>query len=272
MILNDEQYESQKERFLKLLDYWWKALDMAGTGFILKTMMQREENKSEEHGTAWQTFMTIDTVWQYQTALMNAWLPEIADLSDDEIEGHLVHELMHIVVNEMRYDTEENRDHEERVVTSLSRRFLSLRSYCGGRSPLAEPQQDGGPVAAVAGEDLVLKEGDHLVRPVDVVNGPSCLLTPSLSESLVDSSPQELPLDHPAGHHLDGSASATRGIGRVGVIGTVGIVRTASDLVPDYATGPRSHSGERQVDIFTGPTALCVNRRDRRQQDQNSQG
>lgn len=56
--------------------------------------------------------------WQYATAKIEFNLLAICEMNSDEIEHIVVHELFHILVNEMR---EGEMHHEERVVTTLTK-------------------------------------------------------------------------------------------------------------------------------------------------------
>ena len=56
--------------------------------------------------------------WKYGTATILFNVPAFTDKSDDEIERIVVHELLHILVNEMR---EGEIHHEERVVSQLTK-------------------------------------------------------------------------------------------------------------------------------------------------------
>jgi predicted SprT family Zn-dependent metalloprotease len=55
--------------------------------------------------------------WKYRTAHIYINLPALKRKTSYQIEEIIVHELMHVLVNEMR---EGNIKHEERVVTSLT--------------------------------------------------------------------------------------------------------------------------------------------------------
>lgn len=59
--------------------------------------------------------------WEYAQAIINFNLTAWRGLSEREIERNVIHELVHILVNEMR---EGELHHEERVVTGLTRAFL----------------------------------------------------------------------------------------------------------------------------------------------------
>lgn len=62
--------------------------------------------------------------WRYGTATIYFNLPGFVGLDDEEVELAVLHELVHILVNEMR---EGERHHEERVVTGLTKAFLWVR-------------------------------------------------------------------------------------------------------------------------------------------------
>jgi hypothetical protein len=59
--------------------------------------------------------------WRYSVANIHINLPAFRDMEDNEIERVVIHELCHVLVNEMR---EGEIHHEERVVTHLQKAFL----------------------------------------------------------------------------------------------------------------------------------------------------
>jgi len=59
--------------------------------------------------------------WRYGTATIYFNLPKLKQMSKEDIEHVIIHELCHILVNEMR---EGEIHHEERVVTGLTKAFL----------------------------------------------------------------------------------------------------------------------------------------------------
>lgn len=65
-----------------------------------------------------------EPIWQYQTATITFYPKNMKHMTADEIEKLVVHELMHVFLNEMR---EEGIDHEERVATMLSKAFIWTR-------------------------------------------------------------------------------------------------------------------------------------------------
>ena len=64
---------------------------------------------------------TVNSDWKYGTAFISINLPAFKGMKNRQVERIIVHELVHILVNEMR---EEGIEHEERVVTGLSKAFM----------------------------------------------------------------------------------------------------------------------------------------------------
>ena len=67
---------------------------------------------------------TCEVKWEYLTAHIDFGITALRHMSDDEIEYVVVHELMHVFLNEMR---EQGQQHEERVATLLAKAFLWVR-------------------------------------------------------------------------------------------------------------------------------------------------
>jgi predicted metallopeptidase len=63
--------------------------------------------------------------WIYGTAALHINLPAFKGMSRWKIEKIVIHELLHILVNEMRV---EGIEHEERVVTTLTKAVLWTRN------------------------------------------------------------------------------------------------------------------------------------------------
>lgn len=64
------------------------------------------------------------TDWRYQETQIEISIKKICQLDEEGIERVIVHELMHVFLNEMR---EEGIDHEERVATNLQKTFFWVR-------------------------------------------------------------------------------------------------------------------------------------------------
>ncbi len=64
--------------------------------------------------------------WRYGDAFVHFNVPAFVGMSADDIERVVVHELCHVLVNEM---TATGIDHEERVVTGLTKAFLWTEQF-----------------------------------------------------------------------------------------------------------------------------------------------
>lgn len=62
--------------------------------------------------------------WKYQTARIVFCPRAMRHLTPEEIEATVVHEIMHIFLNEMR---EDGIDHEERAATQLQKAFMWVK-------------------------------------------------------------------------------------------------------------------------------------------------
>lgn len=68
----------------------------------------------------------VTAQWMYADAKININLPAFEFIEDAKIERVIVHELCHILVNEMR---EPEMHHEERVVTGLTKAFFWVEEF-----------------------------------------------------------------------------------------------------------------------------------------------
>ena len=67
----------------------------------------------------------INTDWKYQEASIYFNMQKMRERSAEQIEYTIVHELCHLLVNEMQ--NYKRVDHEERVVTDLAKAFIWVR-------------------------------------------------------------------------------------------------------------------------------------------------
>jgi predicted SprT family Zn-dependent metalloprotease len=68
--------------------------------------------------------MRVFPDWRYMHAYIGVCVPSVARVSDEELENAVVHELVHILVNEMQ---KKDQDHEERAVTLTTKAILFVR-------------------------------------------------------------------------------------------------------------------------------------------------
>ena len=121
--MNDEEFEHEKTRVQTARDKWHDLI--VPPDYEVNWEYWREP--IENHPKA---VMTCTPDWRYLQAHIDVCLPKVVDLGDAELEQIALHEMCHILVNEMRPEPspgEEYMDHEERVVSTLVRRFHNIR-------------------------------------------------------------------------------------------------------------------------------------------------
>lgn len=124
--LTDKEYAAQKKRVKKYLDKWIASI---GLGWW-KINIEWETVRSEEDDRG-SCAAEARTTWEYREATIVFYLEVVAGESDEELEYIVLHELMHVFVNEMREwqcataeTVYEAVRHEERVCTDLAKAFL----------------------------------------------------------------------------------------------------------------------------------------------------
>ena len=121
--MNDKEYEKLKARIVQLTDKWQVMLGLKWwrvTYYYERENSKTEPNCDEGHSKlGGSTF----TQYPYKTAQVYFYLPALEGLDAKELENLVVHELVHILVNEMRY-FDKDQAHEERVVSDLTSAFL----------------------------------------------------------------------------------------------------------------------------------------------------
>lgn len=112
--MTDAEYEAQKTRVEALIHKWHEILGLYHWRF--RHEFYRQDFPAPE--AAAQTTVR----WDYGFARFDWNLPDFAGMDDDECEHAVVHEYMHVLVNEMRPCNQKvwERCHEERVVTNLA--------------------------------------------------------------------------------------------------------------------------------------------------------
>lgn len=111
---------SKKKKQRKLIRdslSWWR--DMLGLGYFNIDIYFTDYFQSSGRVAA----RTVCD-WRYQEAEITFSLSEIKDLDKESIDRVIVHELMHIFLDEMSSDSI---DHEERVATQLQKAFMWVK-------------------------------------------------------------------------------------------------------------------------------------------------
>lgn len=117
--MKKKEYKRAKKRFEKIAWAW--AYRMGLRWWDLHFSFHRKTPKKFKRKDGHQTGVRVLARWQYLEAYFEVNTPAVAKLSDAELEVVIVHELCHVLVNEMR---EKGVKHEERVCSRLSQAFL----------------------------------------------------------------------------------------------------------------------------------------------------
>ena len=90
--MNDKEYAKQKKRVQKYIDKWFKAMGLGW--FEIDISWSRERDQREPDVLA-----RAHTTWQYRIAEVVFFLPVVAENKDDFLEGAVVHEFVHVLIN-----------------------------------------------------------------------------------------------------------------------------------------------------------------------------
>lgn len=119
--MKSKAYNKQIDRIRPCIDKWITPLGLAWymgeTRFYAKEKEFRKSNGGVAAFRVWAD-------WRYMTFTISVNVPAVRRMDDDELERAIVHELVHVLVNEMR---EDGIAHEERVVTMLTKAFFWVR-------------------------------------------------------------------------------------------------------------------------------------------------
>lgn len=129
--MNDKEFAKQKARVVKIAGWWIDQLWLRGWNVEVKCHRGPWVGMRDA-GAGFVVPADITCHWQYAEARININLEEVKDLSKEKLEKVLLHELCHAIVNEMRY-WEEDHSHEERVVTHMTRAFITVRDHSRGK-------------------------------------------------------------------------------------------------------------------------------------------
>lgn len=119
------KYKKAKKLIRKYVDKWarplgllWWRIDL----FFIVDPKTIKKHFTQSGGR--KTVALVFAQWEYSRASIYFNMREIEEMNNEEIEDAIIHELCHILVNEMR---EGGIKHEERVVTGLQRAFMWTR-------------------------------------------------------------------------------------------------------------------------------------------------
>lgn len=106
------------ERVSRSFDLWVERLGLHWCDIVL---YRCDSRRADDENCAADT----DAKWQYRHATVRAYLPAMANHTDDDIDGVMVHELAHILVNPMESAVPESKTNQcELAVENVSRAIL----------------------------------------------------------------------------------------------------------------------------------------------------
>jgi hypothetical protein len=126
--VNDREYARARRRVERIFHRWRADLGLRWWSVRLEFERERHPRDSTETCVLGETTAN----WKYMNARIVFFLPEIAAMDDADLERSVVHELVHVLVNEMT-ERDEDDAHQERVVTTLTDAFIWTRGSRAGR-------------------------------------------------------------------------------------------------------------------------------------------
>lgn len=117
------QTKQVKKLIRKYFTYWvhWTGLGYWSIKAVMSSEINERPNDSYLAGYC-------DVEWKYLTACITFYPKAMRHLTEEEIEVAVIHELMHVMVNETR---EGGMEHEERVCTQLQKAFSWVKGSLG---------------------------------------------------------------------------------------------------------------------------------------------
>jgi predicted metallopeptidase len=123
--LTEKDLTKYKRTVERVLNKWVKLL---GLDRCTLTIEFSDESKTSEEGMS--VIAETSASWQYNAAYIIFYLANFNKVKPDRIEMAIIHELIHILVNEMRnYSASDGTEHEERVVCSLTDAVLNAYNH-----------------------------------------------------------------------------------------------------------------------------------------------
>lgn len=126
MALTDAEYAKHRDRTMRLFVRWIPALELNRHRLVFA--WHRDEPEPIEGSSGSTTkLMQIRSQWEYRAATIDVYLGPIARNAsdDDDLEWHVIHELLHLHINPIR--NEDAHDLEEFVVSSIATAIQNLR-------------------------------------------------------------------------------------------------------------------------------------------------
>jgi len=121
--MNDKEYEKLKSRIKKYVDKWLIKLGLKGWDIDFYYHRDAKAEKDGNYGRGFCVEACTAAQYPYKSATVWFYLSSLFGKSDKDIENTVLHELIHILTDEMK-DQDKDLNHCERVITDLTNAFL----------------------------------------------------------------------------------------------------------------------------------------------------
>ena len=130
--MNDQEFEEQKRRVVAVVDEWLPLLGL--DHWTVGMDFERGELKDAGVSEDWQGLGRCKANWPYQTARIEFFLKGFVDMESGDVEHHVVHELVHCLLDEIQPDTSDVRawQQNEHAIEMTARALLRVK-YLGVR-------------------------------------------------------------------------------------------------------------------------------------------
>ena len=135
--MTDAEYRKALLRIRKAVGKWHDALGL-GWWRITYAYDREGEMADGKDRAARNVAGTAAVDWRYKYATITFNIPILFEMNDEDLERVIMHEQVHVLVNELR---EEGIDHEERVVSELTSAFKWVEEHKFGKKPIAAPKK-----------------------------------------------------------------------------------------------------------------------------------
>ena len=107
--MRDQEYEAQQKRVEDLLRTWRARLGL----YHWRLTYEFFDELSTTNAGGRPAMLETEARWKYQDALIKVYVPSVAEVDDDALERVVVHEFMHVLLNELRPlgDWDDPREH-----------------------------------------------------------------------------------------------------------------------------------------------------------------
>jgi len=128
--MKKKAFKQQKSRVVPLFSKWAGRLGLQNY-LITVTYYSKKKDFRKESKAPRTAVMSVTPDWRYLVADIRVCVPRLVDLSDEDIERCVIHELLHVVLNHVfGWKLKRGLDeisHEEHVVSHLTSVIYSLQ-------------------------------------------------------------------------------------------------------------------------------------------------